>query len=306
MAGNGEAPAAQTDPRPHAQPHPHHRAARIVAAVLLGLGVTATVAIHGAVDNAASTVDRFYDRTAFADFVAQGGDAATFATKAARVRGVETVRTRTTATLAIWIGGDKTKVQGTLIGVPDGTPGIDRLDVTAGRGVDPKSNDAVVEQHGAEDLDISPGEGLQILGLGSIVNVNVRGVAVSPEYLLPAASQQQIVTTRGSFLVAFVPEALAEQVAGAAGVPQVLVRYEAGADPDAVARRLTRLATTTAAALTFTRDDQPSNAIILEERAGFDDAGIVLPGVFLLTGALVAALVAAQTGRALRAPGASR
>ena len=128
---------------------------------------------------------------------------------------------------------------------------------------------------------------------------------MSPEYLLPAQSQQQIVSARGSFVVVFVPEALAERIAGQAGVPQVLVRYRSGADSAATDARLARVARATGAALAYTPGDQPSNAILDEERAGFDDAGIVLPAIFLLTGAVVVALVAGETTR-VRADGMSR
>jgi putative ABC transport system permease protein len=277
--------------------HTHHRVARVLAAVLLGLGVASVVAIHGAVHNADATVQRFYDRTAFADFVVQGGDPAGFAAAAAKTPGVATVRTRTVATLAVWLGGDQTKVQGTLIGVPAGSPGIDRLAVTSGRPLAQGANDAVVERHSADDLGIRAGDQLRILGLGDVVDVNVRGIAVSPEYLLPAQSQQQIVAAKGSFAVVYAPEGLAQRIAGPAGVPQVLVRYRPGADAGATDTRLERAARAAGAALASTPASQPSNAILAEERAGFDDAGIILPAVFLLTGAAVAALVAGHTTR---------
>jgi putative ABC transport system permease protein len=277
----------------------------VLAAILLGLGVMALVAIRGAVHDADATVQRFYDRTNFADYVAQGGNAAAFAASAEQVPGVATVRTRTTATLAVWLGGDQTKVQGTLIGVPAGSPGVDELDVREGRPIDQNATGAVVERHSASDLGIQPGDPLRILGLGDVLDVNVRGIAVSPEYLLPAQSQQQIVSARGSFVVVYVPEALAARIAGPAGVPQVLVRYRPGADAAATDARLTRAARAAGAALTFTPKDQPSNAILDEERAGFDDAGVIVPGLFLLTGAVVVALVAGQTTR-VRAAGSSR
>jgi putative ABC transport system permease protein len=295
-----DAPAGQG-----AAPHAHHRLARVLAAVLLGLGVTSLLAIRGAVHDADATVHRFYDRTNFADYLVQGGNAAQFASGAAKVPGVATVRTRTTATLAVWLGGDQTKVQGTLIGVPAGSPGVDELDVRKGQPIDPNGTGAVVERHSAEDLGIQPGDPLRILGLGDVVDVHVRGVAVSPEYLLPAQSQQQIVSAKGSFVVVYVPQALAAQIAGPAGVSQVLVRYDPDADTAATDARLHRLARASGAALAYTPTNQPSNAILDEERAGFDDAGIIVPALFLLTGAVVVALVAGQTTR-VRAAGTSR
>jgi hypothetical protein len=94
-----------------------------------------------------------------------------------------------------------------VIGVPSSGGPIDKLSITAGHAFarDTSSNVAVVEQHTADDLGITPGESVQALGIGSVEELKVTGVGVSPEYLLPAQSQQQIVTAPGSFAVLYVP-----------------------------------------------------------------------------------------------------
>ena len=52
---------------------------------------------------------------------------------------------------------------------------------------------------------VAPGTTVEALGLGNPAPLDVVGVGLSPEYLLPAQSQQQVVTTPGSFAVLFVP-----------------------------------------------------------------------------------------------------
>ena len=127
-----------------------------------------------------------------------------------------------------------------MIGVPSTGAPINALSITSGGAFarDTTESVAVVEQHTADDLGVAPGASLQALGIGSVAEFTVTGVAVSPEYLLPAQSQQQVVTSPGSFAVVYVPEAVAQELGGPAGIGQVLVRYESGADADALDERL--------------------------------------------------------------------
>src|SRR5262249_21679848 len=153
------------------------------------------------------------------------------------------VNTRGTTTLSVFVRNGMTKVQGTVIGVPATGPTINDVSITAGRDFarDTSKSVAVVEQHTADDLDIAPGTTVEALGIGTPAELAITGVGLSPEYLLPAQSQQQVVTTPGSFAVLFVPQSVVESLGGEASVPQVLVRYDAGVDRKALDARLTRL-----------------------------------------------------------------
>ncbi len=216
--------------------------------------------------------------------------------------GVGAVNVRSTTTLSIFLRDGKTKVQGTVIGVPATGSAINALSVTAGHAFAPTTGAsvAVVEQHTADDLDVAPGDSLAALGIGGQSTLSVTGVALSPEYLLPAQSQQQIVTTPGSFAVIFVPEAVAEQLGGGAAVAQALVRYAPGADADALDARLTTLANRHGAALVEPLADQPSNAVIAGEQTGFDEASLVIPGLLLVVAVFVGALACARVDDARR------
>ena len=225
-----------------------------------------------------------------------GGDADAIQREITSVDGVAAVNRRGTTTLSVFLQNGKTKVQGTIIGVPATGPEINSTEITAGKAFPRGTIDdvAVVEQHTADDLDVKPGDTVQALGLGTPAELEVAGVGLSPEYLLPAENQQQLVTTPGSFAVLFVPETVVEQLGGDATVPQVLVRYEPGANRDALDDRLTALAVRHDAALVEPRIDQPSNAVLAEEHTGFDEASIVIATLALVVAALVGALVCAR------------
>ena len=272
--------------------------------MLVACGVATFVGLRGTVHDLDRSLTNFYDDTQFADVVVVGGETDAIAAAARDVEGVGAVATRTTTTLSIWVDGGKTKVQGTVIGVPSTGAPINALSITSGGAFarDTTESVAVVEQHTADDLGIAPGASLQALGIGSVGELTVTGVAVSPEYLLPAQSQQQVVTSPGSFAVVYVPEAVAQELGGAAGIGQVLVRYESGADADALDGSLTRLAREHQAALVVPRSEQPSNAVIGEEQTGFDEASIVVPGLVLLLAVAVGAIAASQVRDVRAAP----
>ncbi|HEY3670043.1 MAG TPA: hypothetical protein VGN51_03845 [Acidimicrobiia bacterium] len=283
-------------PRPTLAHQPRHRLGFVFTAILVAAGVAVFVGLRATVRDLDTSLDHFYAETQFADLTVVGGDTDAILRTFTSVDGVATATTRGTTTLSVFLQNGKTKVQGTVIGVPAHGPTINDLSITAGRDFarDTSRSVAVVEQHTADDLGVKPGQTVQALGLGTPAEVDVVGVGLSPEYLLPAQSQQQVVTTPGSFAVLFVPQSVVESLGGEATVSQVLVRYEAGVERDALDRRLTTLATNNGAQLVQPRVTQPSNGVIQEELTGFREASIVVPAIALIVAALVGALACAR------------
>lgn len=273
----------------------HHRLGFVVAAVLLALAAGVFVGLRGAVRDLDRSLDRLYQRTNFAVVTTTGGDAARFAAAAADVPGVTTVEQRGNVTLSVWMRNGERKVQGTVLGVPGAGPEVSRPVITDGTVIPPGSTEpvAVVEQHTADDLDVKVGDTLTALGPGTQLPLKVVGVGLSPEYLLPAQSQQQIVSSPGSFAVVYVPQTIAEQLGGLATLPQVLVAARAD-DTAPVVAKLRDLAQSTGAELVVTRTTQPSNALIDEERTGFVEASLVIPLLAFITAMFVAAVACAR------------
>jgi putative ABC transport system permease protein len=273
-----------------------HRLGFVFTAILLAAGVAVFVGLRATVRDLDASLDQFYAETHFADLTVIGGDTDAIARSFAQVDGVRATNTRGTTTLSVFLHNGKTKVQGTIIGVPGDGPTIDDVSISAGRDFprDASNDVAVVEQHTADDLDVQPGDTVEALGIGTPAPLDVVGVGLSPEYLLPAQSQQQVVTTPGSFAVLFVPEAVAQSLGGEATVPQVLVRYTPGVDRRQLDQQLTKMATSKGAQLVQPRATQPSNGVVQEELTGFREASIVLPTIALIVAALVGALACAR------------
>jgi putative ABC transport system permease protein len=226
------------------------------------------------------SLGEYYAQTRFADYRAAGGRTEELAARARRLDGVAVVETRTTVTLAVWARGGKVKLQGQLVGVRTAPPSVDGYLVEQGHGIDlERPHRVLIDTHTAEGLDLGPGARLRILGLGAVQDVRVRGVVSSPEYVVAAASAQQLVTAPGQFAVVFAPESFVARAAGAQGLTEVLVRYAPAASTARLDRELAALAAETDAVVREPRADQPSNAMVQAELEGLRVARLLVPGI---------------------------
>jgi putative ABC transport system permease protein len=287
-----------------------------VAAVLLTVvfGVMLYAASYDAYLNLERSYQRTYDRLVFADLTVAGGDVATVAAEAGRTAGVAAVQRRAQADVPFRLGEGQ-RLLGRVVGLPAaGQPAVNQVDITSGTYLDPADEEGVlVEQHMADHFGLVPGDALEVLLGDRWVSVTVLGTAVSPEYLWPARSRQEILTTADAFGVLFVPQPLAAAAGPGVVVPQVVVRYRPGADPAALDAELGRTAAAAGATDVMTQQDQPSNAALQEDVNGFGELSLMFPMLFLgaaglATYLLLSRLVTSERMQigALRANGLSR
>ena len=275
-----------------------HRLGFVFTALLVAAGVAVFVGLRATVHDLDHSLDHFYEQTHFADLTVVGGDTDALARRS-RPGGGRAGGQHSRHHHALGLhpqredegAGHRHRRSGHR---PDDQRPVDHRREDFDRTAATAQAVAVVEQHTADDLEIAPGATIVALGLVGQSALDVVGIGLSPEYLLPAQSQQQVVTTPGSFAVVFVPESVVEQLGGGAAVPQVLVKYEGGVDRDALDARLTQLANAHGAQLVEPRADQPSNGVIQEELTGFREASIVIPALALVVAALVGALACAR------------
>ncbi len=260
------------------------RAQVVAVAVTILLGVALYIASAGAFRNLSGSYAHTYDRLHFADLVATGGDPARVAA-AAEAAGAAATTTRTQLDPPLLIGG--TKLIGRVVGLPaTGRPAVDDVEVREGDPLSPSAPDGVlVERHAADTFGLHPGDRLRVFAAGGWHPVTVRGVVVSPEYLWPARSRQEVLSDPHAFAVLFASERAVEQWSGAAA-NQTLVRLGPGDSGQAVAAAMRQAG----AVDVTTRADQPSNAALHEDLAGFDELSVAFPLLFL-TAAAVASYV---------------
>ncbi len=266
------------------------RAQFAAIAITVLLGVALYAASYDAFRGLEASYKRAYSEERFADLTVTGGDTARIAAQA-RAGGAEAVQERTVADLPMQVGADK--FLGRVVGLPPAhQPAVNRVDLTSGSYLSPGRPDGVlVEQHMADEFDLSAGNSVTVNGATGPRRVAILGVAASPEYFWPSPSRQDILPAPKSFGVLFAPEPLAEKLAGAAGQRQVAIYYPDGAADDALTARLTGAAEAAGATDVLTRAEQPSNSALQEDVNGFRTLAILFPLLFLTAAALAVSVL---------------
>lgn len=252
----------------------------LAVAVTVFIGLTLFGASRDAYGSLEASYDELFERLVFADLWVTGGDVDRFADDARALDGVEAVEVRHRADVPFRMPDGSTLV-GRVVGYPaEGEPDVNRVLVTEGDGLDPSTPDGVLaEAHLADHFGLEPGDTFTITGASGPREVVVTGVASSTEYIWPARSRQELITTPDSFGVAFAAD---DRVAdlGPAAVRQALVRYEPDA-PAGLTGRLSALADDAAAVDVFTRAEQPSNSALQQDLSGLGDMAFLFPLLFL-------------------------
>ena len=272
----------------------------LAIAATVTIGVTLFAASFDAFLNLEASYNQTYERLAFADMTITGGDTGGFAERAVAADGVAAVSVRRQADNPIRIGGDHSLL-GRVVEITDNTqPAVNKLDALRGAFPDASTPAGVlVERHMADHFDIGPGSTVELLTAGEWTTHQVAGVVASPEYLWPARSRQDLLTTPDDFGVLFAPSAVFDQTA-VDPITQALVRFEPGADTVGLTERLEAAALDLGASNVELRADQPSNAALQEDVAGFGELSFLFPLLFLGSAAMATFVLQSRLVRSQR------
>ncbi|RDI64640.1 ABC transporter permease [Nocardia pseudobrasiliensis] len=268
-------------------------------AVTVMLGVLLFVASYDSFRNLSASYAQTYTRLHFADATADGGDPSALAAAVRTAPGVERVSVRTQADVPMTVAG--AKLIGRITGLPaDPGSGVDTVALDSGRMPDPaQPNDVVVEHHTAATFGISPGARLRIFDGNAWTEVTVVGIVRSPEYLWPARSRQEVLVDPHSFAIVFAPQTQATRLSGQAGPNQTVVEMRSTASSSDLDRVVDRLRGAGAVDVT-TRAEQPSNAALHEDLAGFSEIAVGFPLLFLLAAGIAEYVLLTRLVRAER------
>ncbi len=258
--------------------------------VTIFLGVLLYASSWDSYNNLDDSYNGTYERLAFADTTVSGAEAG-FEDDAADVGGVADVATRLQADVPFDV--DDHVLIGRLVGMPaDEQPTVNRIDITEGSYLDPDDLDAVViETHMASTFELEPGDTLEVFDGVEWREVEVAGIAISPEYLFPAKSQNEFFNAPDQFGVVFAHEELLEDLPPPAVVEQTLVVYEEDADVEATDDAVREAAETAGADDVMTQADQPSNRGLYLDVQGFAQMAVLFPIIFLGAAALATYLI---------------
>ena len=247
------------------------------------LGITMFGATYDSFQNLEASYAQTATEFTFANLTMIGGDVGQFAAVESDHPAVEATSTRTVADLPFRIGDSK--LLGRVVGIPETGTVINEVLVL--EGTDLQGPDSVLmEEHLADHFNLNPGASIEIQAPGGWTEVEISGVVSSPEYIWPAASRQEVITTPDNFGVVFASQSTATELSGIAGPNEALVYYADGAENEAVTESLTERAYELGALEAFTRAEQPSNAALEEDLKGFEELGVFFPILFLSAAAM--------------------
>ena len=255
----------------------------VALVIALGVGL-----FSGSVDgylNLTRSYEHLYDDLRLAHVTAIGGSPEEVLAAGEQMPTLTASASRTVADVPFRPSAEHTMV-GRAVGLPpSGHATVNDIEVIEGQTLDPAMpNGVVVEQHMAGHFDLDVGDTFEISTPEGWETVEVLGVAASPEYLWPAKSRQEILILPDEFGVVFAHEQFVSGLAASAQRHETLFRLEEGASAQEV--ESAREAALAAGAFdAFTLEEQPSNAALQEDVAGFAEMAVMFPAFFLIAAA---------------------
>jgi putative ABC transport system permease protein len=130
---------------------------------------------------------------------------------------------------------DGRRIVGTLVFLEAPRPGINALELVAGRPLQPNDPaSAVIERSLAVSHGFTVGDRIRVRVGEKLYESRIDGVAISPEYLLTAANADYVVPEKGALGVVFTGLGRVSDAIGFTMVNDLLFRFEPGADPSGV------------------------------------------------------------------------
>ena len=275
-----------------------HRAQFIAVAVTIFLGVAMFAASYDSYSNLDASYAATFSEYRFANLTLVGGDAGALESAIIGQAGVESTEVRTTADVPFHV--DEIKLLGRMVGIPgDRESTVNQLDLVSGSTLAVSGTDEVlVEEHMANHFGLEAGDTFSVLAGDRWVEVSVAGVVISPEYIWPARSRNEIITTPDNFGVVFADQEWLTQIAGPAN--EVAVYFADGDGNEALEADLLDTGSQYGALTAYSRDEQASNAALSEDIKGFEEIAVFFPLMFLSAAAMAAYVMISRMVHAQR------
>lgn len=266
--------------------------------VIVALGVASYIALVSSYRDLQSSYDRTYETLHFADVTfAVAAAPMTVADELRAIPGVTAVTPRLIRDTGYELPNGEL-IRARLIGLPGaGQPAVNQMVIEDGRF--DAHNAILVESHFARIYGIQPGDAVTPIINGKATPLTVSGIATSPEYLMVSPSQQDMFPSARTFAVLWLPLETVQRLADSAGLVNnfaLLLDDTAAAGPIVAAVQATlqpyQLETT------ILQANQPSNALLQQDIAGYKEIANLMPGIILLVAAISVYVMLGRMARA--------
>ncbi len=275
----------------------------IAIGAVIAVGVMMLVMMTGLTASLTETRDAYYERYRLADVFAPVSRAPErLAGRLADLPGVASVQTRVQGRALIDLPGQALPVQAQAVSLPDrGRPALNDVFLTDGRmPATGRSDEILLLRSFAQAHALRPGDSLRATMNGARRNLEIVGLAQSPEFLYTTAPGE-LVPDDARFGVIWLGRsglAAAYDLDGAFN--EVLIGLSHGADPPAVVDGVDRLLAAYGGSRAYLLADQTSNRFITEEIAGLEAAAVGVPPIFLAVAAFLLYIVISRIVQAER------
>jgi putative ABC transport system permease protein len=194
-------------------------------------------------------------------------------------------------------------IQARLIGVPsDRRPAVNDVVLESGRYFQPGDRDAVLPVRSFTDFyDVGSGDTIQIYSPEGLRTLTIVGSVSSPEYLILAASKQDLMASPRRFGVFFVPEEELEALFGRQRqINEINVVVESEGEREDTISAVAGLLAPYGVQQTVRAEDQPSRAGTQLDLEGAEEFAVLLPALILIVGAFAIFIAMSRLVRAQR------
>jgi putative ABC transport system permease protein len=269
----------------------------LAIALVIGSGVALMCMSLTSVEALGNTASAYYERYRFAHVFARVERAPEHLGERIRLLpGVQAVSLRVVKSAVLDVDGFEEPVIGQLVSVPTHDEAqLNRLALRAGRLPRASAPDEVVLNEPFADVHrLRPGSRLRAIINGHWRNLDVVGIALSPEYVYAIGPGALMPDERRYGVLWLGQEAMQAAFDLDGAFNQVSVALLRGTDPETIIRRLDLMLGKYGGVGAYARADQISNWFLMNEIEQLKSLASILPTVFLAVAAFLTNMVLAR------------
>ena len=262
----------------------HMKGQALAISLVVGSGMATFVMALNTLESLQSSRAAYYERYRFADVFSHLKSAPdSLAQRIGEIPGVARVQTRVVEDVNLDVDGLAEPAVGRLVSIPETrTPMLNDLHLRSGRYIEPGRPDEVLASEGfAQAHHLQPGDHVRAVINGRLQQLQIVGVALSPEYIIQIQSGGLIPDDKrfGVFWMGHKELASAFNMFGAFN--DVSLTLITGASEPEVIHRLDLLTEPYGGLGAYGRDDQVSHRYLSNEMSGLRIMGTIAPTIFL-------------------------
>ncbi len=260
--------------------------------LIILLGVLSYGAMMGMIDDVEKSLDNTLDELHFQDFVITfaGETPESVMQDVAALDNVHAVTGRLVMDTGLYISRDN-QIHARLVGMPTSTqPSVNQIYLEQGRYLQEGDELAAVLDHNfADQYNYGPGMILHPIVNGERLDVELVGVCISPEYVMPVSSTENIMPSPIGFAVLFMPQEELQQLFGAEGSINelnVLLENQSPEQVDQAIERVKEAVGNDAIRSVVKRADNPGYKLVMMDLESGREMMGMIPSMFLLIAAM--------------------